>query len=80
MKVDINYPRDFAHTYSCDEFNNGKSEIRVREPSTEELSFAVEIICSYICHHKSVVISAKFDREEQAAKCTMEDKTRETLF
>lgn len=75
MKTDINYPEDFPCKYSSDEFNYGKTELYIRKPSTEELSFAMEIICSYIHHHKSMVISAKFDRKEQTAKCTIEDKT-----
>ena len=74
MKTVANYPEDFTHKYSIDEFNYGKAELYVREPSAEELNFALEIICSYISSHKNTVISAKFDSEEQTAKCTIEDK------
>lgn len=80
MKAVANYPEDFACKYSNDEFNYVKAELYVRAPSTEELSFALEIVCCYIFHHKDTVISAKFYSEEQIAKCTIEDKKRRILF
>lgn len=79
MKTAANYPEDFTHKYSYDDFNYGKAELYIREPSAEELNFALEIICSYIYNNKHTVISAKFDSEDQTAKCTIEDKEKRIL-